>query len=320
MKIFALTSPSDNQALLEKGFKEAGVYTKDPVDADVYFCGGLGRVELFIEMMRDLGPKPVVNWILDIPEWRLTHPEYRKRYQLWHDFLKDSALNISISYFTQKELKRLWGFDSHVIRPPINQMAMKAVPEQVKENQVISISRFAPHKRFELGIQMVGQCDSRPKYIIMGGGDLRYKPLYYRTSLQHKANIKMLFEATNEEKFTHLKKSKVLIAPSEYEGLGLTPVEAYYCNVPFLATDLEVTREVLGKSYPFLFNSLDDGVDKLEYLLSLDVTQYESRVFEKTELMRNIMDYLHPTPSMKIIDLIEKELGIPYLEPDPEYL
>jgi glycosyltransferase involved in cell wall biosynthesis len=41
--------------------------------------------------------------------------------------------------------------------------------------------------------------------------------------------------------------ARALVYPSLYEGFGLPPLEAFACGVPVIASDLPVTREVVGE-------------------------------------------------------------------------
>ena len=64
--------------------------------------------------------------------------------------------------------------------------------------------------------------------------------------------------------------ARALLYPSLYEGFGLPPLEAFACGVPVVASDLPVTREVVGDDRelarlvpPGDIDALVDAVDRL---------------------------------------------------------
>lgn len=58
--------------------------------------------------------------------------------------------------------------------------------------------------------------------------------------------IEIKYKLSDAEKFREIKRSKLVLFPSYFEGFGYPPIEAQYCNVPCIAFDLPVIRETSG--------------------------------------------------------------------------
>lgn len=92
-------------------------------------------------------------------------------------------------------------------------------------------------------------------FVVVGGkGDCHdeIKKLIEKYSLENQ--VKFMGYISEEEKQYIILKSKCFVFPSFYEGFGIPLVEAMGLNVPIIASDIQVTREVMGKNKATYFN------------------------------------------------------------------
>ncbi len=63
---------------------------------------------------------------------------------------------------------------------------------------------------------------------------------------------------TDREKFEEIKKSRLMVFLSTFEGFGLPPVEALYCGTPCIVNPLPVLKEVSGDALIYLEGGSSD--------------------------------------------------------------
>lgn len=81
---------------------------------------------------------------------------------------------------------------------------------------------------------------------------------------RHGVEIEVLRLISDVDKFRQFKRARLMLFPSLFEGFGLPPVEAQYCDLPCIAFDLPVLREVSGEG--------------LTYVAPSDVGQFVSEI------------------------------------------
>ena len=207
--------------------------------------------------------KPLVSWVWDIPynwkEW--CRVEQFVLENSWRDNaikemvknMKKCDLLISASKFTQKILKNHYGLGSEQMYFYIDTEGIDSVPARKMKEQIIQVSRFAWHKRFEIGIL----AHSSENLLLMGTG----LHSHYGLELQRMADSRNSLEKYNKIEFinnpprdiviSQIKASKILISPSVFEGWGMTPVEALYCGIPVILSDIEVFHEIYEDTVPY---------------------------------------------------------------------
>ena len=93
-------------------------------------------------------------------------------------------------------------------------------------------------------------------------------------------NITTIYKASEEVKASALDESKYYITLSQFEGFGITVLEALCCNCICLVSNLLVFRELFGNSNNVYFvDSNDNLISQLKCVVS------ETRVFQEEDLM-----------------------------------
>ncbi len=222
--------------------------------------------------------KPLICWVWDIPwnwrDWKMS-PEGMaanagrdKVNAARVELLKECDLVISASKWTQNVLKTQYGILSEQIYFFIDVHGIDSVPQPEKKKAIVQISRYFYNKKFEHTI--LAARDLKDYTTILIGNTLNSA---YGAELKRCAramNSKVVFcQGIKRSKvISYLKSATILTSPSVFEGWGITPIEALYCKVPVLLSDLEVFKEVYGDAVLYHDrNSVQDMKEKLERLV-----------------------------------------------------
>jgi 2-polyprenyl-3-methyl-5-hydroxy-6-metoxy-1,4-benzoquinol methylase len=144
-----------------------------------------------------------------------------------------------------------FGIPSQVCFPGVDTKVLN-MGQASQAPQVLFISRLAPHKGLDMLIQAMSLISPRIPLKVIGPGD---RQPYERLAQELQVPVTFL-EATDEEKAVELKRSSVLVHPSWYEGLSLPPLEALYCGVPVIASDIPQHRHLLQEDAAY-FTSVE---------------------------------------------------------------
>jgi len=267
-------SPNEHHRLFVSYIKDHGfLHNRCTKDVDLIYCGSASQLVKAMAAKQEYG-KPLICWVWDLPycwpEWTKNNEEVRAH--VWRDaYIKKTVLNlhkcdkvISASKYTQQILKEKYAIESEQIYFYIDTEGIDAIPPNGRSRHIIQISRFALNKRFDVSIKTVSNLGR--KLVCVGTGS--YGGLKNLAEKLH-ADVDFYCNKDTRTVIKLLKSAEVLVSPSLHEGWGMTPIEALYCGVPVLLSDLEVFREVYGDNVPYhRKDDVEDMREKLRYLLA----------------------------------------------------
>ena len=210
---------------------------------------------------------------------------------------KGSAQSLKYFVFNKNKIK-------YIYNPYLNKINKKKFK---KCNYVINIARLRKqkdHKTLLEAFQIFSRQNKKYKLLILGHGNLEYK-----LKLQCKTlgiSDKVIFKGWVKNTETYLKKSKIFVLSSVYEGLGNVLIDAINFNIPCISTNCPSgPGEILlnGKGgYLTLTKSPLQLADKMIYSINNYSKSLKKNSFAKKSLDR----FLISNQSKKYFDYLYK--------------
>ncbi len=141
----------------------------------------------------------------------------------------------------------------------LNAVENSELKNQFQEPFFIYVGNFYPHKNIEKLVQAFSKVKTESSLILIGPDDFfsqRISQLI--TSLNQVKRIILCHDAGIENLVFFYKHARALIHPSLSEGFGLPLIEAAHYNLPVIASDIDVFKELLGSHY-ISFNPYDEA-------------------------------------------------------------
>ena len=280
-----------SSGIIPKMFKGAGflnrlwtkAYTKIIIEPflrdgeDIDFLIGYHRDDTI--RVSELGKKygkPSGTFVFETPQWMHSQlkdrwlkeykGKFKKSWILTKEALKKIDIIFPISNLTREENQK---WINRKIEAPIYPGLDKDVVDKVhvkKENQIIYVGRLSAYKNVDLLLEVVSKLDNPPKLVICGDGEERTNLI----NLAKKLNINCEFkhDIPGRSKWEEIKRSLFMIFPTSFEGFGMPPMEALYCGIPCVCSDIPILREIYkDKVEYFKESSSNDLRNKILLLL-----------------------------------------------------
>lgn len=199
---------------------------------------------------------------------------------------------IAISNTTAKKLKKYVATPISVIPCGVEPSEFQANGVKSKIPTIITISRLTKYKNIDkliLAFALLLLKFRSLQLTIIGTGPEEKKLKRLSKGLNLSSHIKFISNLPRQELTKTLSSARLFSLPSTVEGFGIAILEACAAGVPYVASDIEVFKEVTknGKGGLLFQNgSPKDLAQKLEQLLS-DKKLYDQKAKEAISLAKN---------------------------------
>ena len=180
----------------------------------------------------------------------------------YRDFLKKSDLNLSISKFTVRSVKKFLKLDSKVFYPCVDSDFLLSLEKAKKiKYDAINIGRIVDIKNQKMFVEAANQLGLN--IAIIG----KYQDRRIKLNCPH------FYFSDHKVTLNELNMAKFFVDCSLFEGFGMTPVEAAFLEKITIVSDTAVHKEVLG-DYPIYFEKYnkEDLIAKLKMAYDGDFT------------------------------------------------
>ena len=135
---------------------------------------------------------------------------------------------------------------------PVNLDALARVAPQYRERRIVAFAR--PRDAHKGGEDLIAVLDEALRgwtlSVIVGAEELEtgFRDRLVLAARRHGIEVEIHPLADETRKFVELRRARMLLYPSRFEGYGIPPIEALAAGTPCVCYDLPVLREVCGEA------------------------------------------------------------------------
>lgn len=272
-------------------------FNQSPREADFSFVVAGGSKERHMQMLHlaKSTSEKTFFFSFETPNWfnhLCAHKRPESKWSGWTECYRSCDYFASISQECTNWAIEYYGSikPTIIFDGPINSfVANKLNPQQ---NRSISFfTRIGPtslHKGMDkLELLNSNLLQNYTINVNIGNADVpqRYKDAVVEKFQKNKINVSFTSAINEYQKFKILNSSSILFFPTQFEGLGLPPLEALYCGNKILCSDLKVLGERWSDNYSFFNVS-----DKESFELALGDAIEKKFKKEEWELAKDYLD------------------------------
>lgn len=199
----------------------------------------------------------------------------RLGYQINHRIgLRRTSHIIAVSQATKQEIIKTIGIKPEKISVIYEGVDANLINQKYATHSLIDvpyilyIGNAYPHKNLETllkAFETVAQNNKTIQLVLVGPDDVFYQRLEQdMQDLPINNRVQFLHAISDSQLVTLYQHAQALVSPSLMEGFGLPIIEALSFNIPVIASDIPVYRELFNDLVNFFNpNSVDDLVSKL---------------------------------------------------------
>lgn len=117
----------------------------------------------------------------------------------------------------------------------IREMANEIVEDIPSEPYIVNVARLVPQKNHRLLIEAYARANLTEKLVIVGGGG---EERHLRKLVESRGmNDKVIFAGSRSNPYPWMKRARLFVLSSKFEGFGVVLVEAMACGTPVVAVD-----------------------------------------------------------------------------------
>lgn len=139
----------------------------------------------------------------------------------------------------------------------------------------IYVARLIPIKNHMFLVDVLKKCNSNIRFIFVGAEDKEMKIRSRCEEIGISDRVTFTGLIPRDAVFNELRNADFYISSSTLEGLPVSVLEAMYCGLPCVLSDIPQHREVAGDTTTVLALDVDKWVDELNRLANLSQEQRE---------------------------------------------